>query len=85
MTNKEKIKAGKVMMMYPKQWVVMTELEDQLKPFTVLGHVHYVTDDEDEARKVLREIRAKEGAGKAMLVEGWDDTPQIGGLGLWRR
>jgi hypothetical protein len=76
----EKIFTGKAAMMYPKQWVVMVELEHENSPYAVSGKVHLVTPNRDEAHNVLRSIRNSGGYGDAMIVEGFDDTPQIGGL-----
>jgi hypothetical protein len=81
----EKLFTGEVAMMYPKQWVVMTELESQTNPYKLVGVVHYVSPNEDDARSVLRSLRADENSGRSCIVEGWNDTPQIGGLELWNR
>ena len=81
----EKLFTGDVMMMYPKQWIVMVDLETQSNPYKVTGVVHYVSPDEDDARKVLRAIRADKDASRSCIIEGWNDTPQIGGLELWSR
>jgi hypothetical protein len=73
----EKIFTGEAKMMYPKQWIVMVELEDRSNPYAVFGIVHYVSPSEDDARKVLRSLRTSGEKGRAMIVEGWNDTPQI--------
>jgi len=86
MNNTKKIWTSEVMMMYPKQWIVMIDLENEHSEqggYRTMGFVHYVTNDEVEARKILRTIRSSEGMDKAMLVEGWDDKPQVGGLSAW--
>ena len=83
MAEAGKLWTSDVMMMYPKQWVVMVQLEDQLKPLRTLGTVHFVTDSEDEAYKTSKAVRESGDFGEVMVVEGWDDTPQIGGL--WSR
>ena len=85
MSNTEKQWTGDVMMMYPKQWVILTDLERKNDPYKVSGYVHFITSDENEARLILKDIRASKGAGYATVVEGFDDTPQIGGLELWNQ
>ncbi|MCL2221016.1 MAG: hypothetical protein FWC20_01645 [Oscillospiraceae bacterium] len=80
MVEASKLWTSDVMMMYPKQWVVMTQLEQQLKPLKIFGTVHFVTDNKDEAYKTSKAVRESGDFGKVMVVEGWDDTPQIGGL-----
>jgi hypothetical protein len=81
----EKIFTGDVKMMYPKQWIVMIDLEHENNPYKVMGIVHYVSPNEEDARKVLRAVRADESSSRACIIEGWNDAPQIGGLELWSR
>jgi len=86
MTSTEKMWTEDVRMEYPKQWVVMTDLEDVLGKhggYRVIGFVHLVTPDEDEARKTLRSLRATDDTARTVLVEGFNDSPQIGGLEIW--
>ena len=80
MDNTEKLFTGDVKMMYPKKWIVMTDLEDRSNHYSVIGIVHYVSSDEEDARKVLREIINGDKPNRAMIIEGFNDTPQIGGL-----
>jgi len=80
MTTTEKLWISEVAMMYPKQWIVMVDLEDEKGTNKTFGVVHHVTSNKDEAHTITRAIIAREGRRKAMTLEGWDDTPQIGGL-----
>ena len=85
MAREGKLWTSDVMMMYPKQWVVMVQLEQQLKPLRTYGIVHFITDSKKEAYSIGKVLRESGELGKVMVVEGWDDTPQIGGLELWSR
>ncbi|MCL2048966.1 MAG: hypothetical protein FWG87_09585 [Defluviitaleaceae bacterium] len=79
----EKLWCEDVAMMYPRQWVVLADMEDEPKTFKAFGAVYFVTPNKNEAYDVCRELRNTNGMDYAMIVEGFNDTPQIGGLELW--
>jgi len=85
MVNTAKLWTEDVMMMYPKQWVVMVELEQENNPLNTYGVVHLVTDSKKEAYMIAKVLCESGDLGNVMVVEGWDDTPQIGGLEIWNR
>ena len=78
MTTTEKIWSAKVAMQYPKQWIVMVEMECDPKTNKYMGIVHYVTNDKKEAYEKSRELG--KSMGKKVVIEGFNDTPQIGGF-----
>ena len=71
-----------VMMKYPKQWVVIVNTSRE-KGNRVFGDVFFVTDDADEAYDKAKSLG--DVMGTNMVIEGFDDTRRLGGLGLWRR
>jgi hypothetical protein len=75
----ERMWVAEAKMKYPKQWLVAVNLvwEPNNK---VIGDIFLVTPDEDEARSKLRELRKSGSMGKVMVLEGYNDAPQIGGL-----
>ena len=78
----ERMWSREVSMKYPKQWVVLVNLSWEINN-KVMGDIFFITSNEDEAYAKAREIGAS--LGRNMVVEGFDDTPQIGGLELWRQ
>jgi len=78
MVNTQKIWSEEVHMKYPKQWIVLTEVEYDTKTCKHIGVVYLVTHSKQKAYEVARELGG--GAGGNMVVEGFDDTPYIGGL-----
>ncbi|MCL2387262.1 MAG: hypothetical protein FWC89_06890 [Defluviitaleaceae bacterium] len=82
MANLEKIWTSEAKMQYPKQWIVMVNLEDDCQTNKVMGYVHVVTPSQKEAYKKAKEL--EDIMGRTVVIEGFDDTPQIGGLTLWR-
>ena len=74
----ERLWTGDVQMKYPKQWIVMVNLEDEPKTNKTYGEVYLVTPNKDEAYN--KAIALGDSMGRRMVVEGFDDTPQIGGL-----
>jgi hypothetical protein len=75
----ERIWANEASIKYPKQWIVMTNLSWE-PTNKVYGNVYFVTSEKKEAYQKLKELKASESMGKVMVVPGFDDTPQIGGL-----
>jgi hypothetical protein len=65
---------------YPKQWLVAVNLVWEQPGNRLIGDIFMVTDDEDEAHSKVRELRNSGEMGKVMVAQGYDDTPQIGGL-----
>ena len=68
-------------MKYPKQWIVLVNLSYDNETHKTMGEVHFVTSDKKKA--YAEAIAVRGNMGKTMVVEGFDDTPQIGGLELW--
>jgi hypothetical protein len=64
---------------YPKQWLVAVNLAYE-PGNKVIGDVFLVTPDKKEAYAKAKEIRSTGEMGDVMVVAGYDDTPQIGGL-----
>jgi hypothetical protein len=65
---------------YPKQWLVAVNLVCEQPGNRLIGDIFMVTDDEDEAYDKVMELRERGEMGEVMVVDGYDDTPQIGGL-----
>ena len=79
----ERLWAGDASMKYPKQWVVLVNMSYERDTHKHMGDVYLVTPDVDEA--YAKAIALGDSMGKNMVVEGFDDTPQIGGIKLCRR
>ena len=77
----ERLWTGDVQMKYPKQWIVMVNLDYDKQTHKSMGEVHFVTPDADEAYE--KAIALGDNMGKITVFKGFDDTPQIGGLELW--
>ena len=77
----ERMWSREVSMKYPKQWIVLVNLSDEPKTNKTIGDVFLVTSSKKEAYS--KAISLGDSMGKRMVVEGFDDTPQIGGLELW--
>ena len=78
MTTERKIWALEAINLYPKQWVVLTEVECDTETGKHMGIVYLVTPEKDEAYRVSMELR---GSGvKTIVIEGFNDKPHIGGL-----
>jgi hypothetical protein len=72
----ERLWDSEVSMMYPKKWVVMVNCAwEGNKNY---GEIHLVTDDKKEAYAVAKKLG--DDFGVIGVVEGFDDTPRIGGL-----
>ncbi|MCL1843975.1 MAG: hypothetical protein FWF79_09195 [Defluviitaleaceae bacterium] len=81
MTTIKKIWSEEAYMQYPKQWIVFVEMECDPETHKYMGFVHFVTADKDEAYEKANAIGRS--MGKKVVMEGFNDTPQIGGLSLW--
>jgi len=77
----ERLWTREASMKYPRQWIVMVNLEDDKETRRPMGDIYLVTDDRGEAYDRAMEIG--DSIGKRMVVAGFDDTPQIGGLDIW--
>ena len=67
------------MMKYPKQWIVLVNITDEPTNKTV-GDVYLVTPDKKKAYAIAKSLG--KSMGELMVVEGYDDTPQIGGFAV---
>jgi hypothetical protein len=74
----ERLWTREASMKYPRQWIVMVHLEDDRITHRSMGDVYLVTNDKIEAYKIAKELG--DAMGTKMVVPGFDDTPQIGGL-----
>jgi hypothetical protein len=79
----EKIWSGKAATMYPKQWIVFVNMEYDKKTHKNMGIVHFTTSDKKEAYAKAKALG--DTMGNTMVIEGFNDTPQIGGLSLWSK
>ncbi|MCL2088024.1 MAG: hypothetical protein FWH14_00940 [Oscillospiraceae bacterium] len=77
----ERLWSGEASMKYPKQWIVMVNIEDEPNTNKVIGDIFLVTPDKDEA--FTRSKLLGYSMGRKYVFEGFNDTPQIGGLELW--
>ena len=75
----ERMWVGEAKIKYPKQWLVAVNLNWEPNN-KVFGDILLVTPNEDEARAKVRELRKIGSMGKVMVVEGYNDAPQIGGF-----
>jgi len=78
MTATKKIWSGEVSAQYPKQWVVFVEMEYDPQTYKYMGLVHLVTDSKDEAYEAERALGRSRG--NSSVIEGFNDTPYVGGL-----
>jgi hypothetical protein len=74
----ERLWSGDASMKYPKQWIVMVNIEDEPKTNKTIGDIYLVTPDVDEAYAKAKELG--DSMGGKLVFEGFNDTPQIGGL-----
>jgi len=74
----ERLWSETAFMKYPKQWIVMVNIEDEPKTNKTIGDVFLVTPDEDEAYAKCKALG--NSMGRNLVFEGFNDTPQIGGL-----
>lgn len=81
MTSGEKIWTAEASIQYPKQWIVFVHLENDQHTRKTMGIVHLVTPNKKEAYEKAKALKGV--MGKTMVIEGFDDTPQIGGLSSW--
>jgi len=81
MTKTNKIWSEEAYMQYPKQWILFVEMEYDPETYKYMGLVHLVTDSKDEAYETERALGRSRG--NSAVMEGFNDTPQIGGLSLW--
>ena len=64
---------------YPMQWIVMVNLTTESSNKTI-GDIYLVTPNKKEAYDTAKALG--DTMGKKMVIEGFNDTPQIGGLYL---
>lgn len=76
---KERLWCSEVEMLYPRKWIVMVNCD--WEPHSRLyGEIYLITDDKEEARRVGKELKLGGKMGRVSVFEGFNDTPQIGGL-----
>jgi ABC-type sugar transport system substrate-binding protein len=76
----ERMWSGDARMKFRKQWVVMVNMENDPETNKNIGDVYFITEDKKEAYAKAKEIG--DSMGENMVIEGFNDTPQIGGLEL---
>lgn len=79
----ERIWSSEAMMKYPKQWIILVNIEDEPKTYKAIGDVYLVTPNKKEAYTKAKALG--DSMGETMVIEGFNDTPQIGGLEIWSR
>ena len=65
-------------MKYPKQYFVAVNVA--WKDHKLFGDIYEIFSDFDLALAKSRELEQSGDMGRAEVIEGFDDTPQIGGL-----
>jgi hypothetical protein len=75
----ERMWIGEARHKYPKQWIVAVNLSWEANN-RVFGDIYLVTSDKKEAYEKGIELSESGAMGKASVFEGFNDTPQIGGL-----
>jgi len=71
--------SGDVKNKYPKQWIVLVNITHE--PINkAVGDVYLVTSDKNKAYSTAKALG--KSMGKLMVVEGFNDTPQIGGFAV---
>ena len=83
MVGTKKIWSEEAVKQYPKQWIVFVEMECDPETHKYMGVVHFVTSNKDEAYETERALGRS--MGNTVVMEGFNDTPQIGGLSLWNQ
>jgi len=83
MATTQKIWSGEVANQYPKQWIVFVEVECDPETHKHMGIVHLVTPDKNKAYKAEKALG--NSMGNTVVIEGFDDTPRIGGLSAWSK
>ena len=76
--NMERVLFTEVPMMYPKKWILLVNLWKEKERRCSSGEVYWVADNKMEIFNKAMEIGDE--LGRTMMVEGFDDTPQIGWL-----
>jgi len=79
MAKMERMWTAKAKNKYPKQWIVMVNLSNEPHNKTI-GDIYLVTPDRKEAYDTAKALG--DTMGKKVVIEGFNDTPQIGGLYL---
>ena len=77
----ERMWTSEAAMKYPKQWIVMVNVDYNKETHKHMGDVYTVKPTFEEAFAMERKLG--KSMGKSTVFEGFNDTPQIGGLELW--
>jgi hypothetical protein len=56
---------------------------DDTKSHKAIGDIYLVTPDKNEAYD--KAIALGDSMGETMVFEGFNDTPQVGGINVWSR
>ena len=76
----ERVLYTDVKMMYPKKWILLVNMKKAEGKHCSSGEIYWVSDSRNEIFEKAMEI--KDDFDRTMVVEGFDDTPRIGGL-VW--
>ena len=74
----ERMWLDEAVMKYPKQYFVAVNVD--WSDNKLFGDIYEVFSDFNEALAQKRELQKTGNLGKTTVMEGFDDTPQIGGL-----
>lgn len=83
MTKTEKMWIEEIAHEYPKQWILVVNMEFNKNTKKYVGDVYYVTPGKHEAYERSRAIG--DSMGNKMVVEGFNDKPQISGVYMWNQ
>ena len=76
MADMERMWRAEAKKKYPKQWIVMVNLSSEQNNKT-FGDVFFVTPNRGEAYATAKALG--DTMGRKMVIEGFNDTPRIGG------
>ena len=77
----ERMWLGEARLKYPMQWIVAVNISWGEKN-KVFGDIYLVTPDKNEAYAKASELDKIGEMGEITVTEGFNETPQIGGLEL---
>ncbi|MCL2170677.1 MAG: hypothetical protein FWB71_00875 [Defluviitaleaceae bacterium] len=63
---------------FPEQWIVFVEIEHDPENYEIMGIVHMVTSDMEQAYATAKSLQGV--LGDTIVISGENDWPQIGDL-----
>lgn len=76
--NMERVLSIEAEHKFPKKFVLLVNMKKEPGRHCSSGQVYWVADSKDEIHAKRRNLGDEQG--KTMVVWGFDDAPQIGGL-----